>query len=141
MAYRKKLHRTLQILEATTEKLKEGLSPEFESRFEKSILVEIVTKRFEYTFESLWKCLKELLLEEGIDAASPLSCFKEAFKLKWIDPKYEEVFPLMVKKRNEIVHIDSDEEASEIYLLIKNTFADAIFALFAKAQTKLSQNG
>lgn len=138
MAYRQKLHRTLQILEATTEKLKEGLSPEFESRFEKNILVEIVTKRFEYTFESLWKFLKELLLEEGIEAASPLSCFKEAFKLKLIEPHYEEVFPLMVKKRNEIVHIYSDEDAYETYLLIKNTFAKAIFDLFKKARAKIS---
>ncbi|MBI4124793.1 MAG: nucleotidyltransferase substrate binding protein [Deltaproteobacteria bacterium] len=135
------MYRTVQILEATTEKLKEALSADFEKRFEKEILVEIATKRFEYTFESLWKFLKELLLEEGIEANSPLGCFQESFKLKWIDPQQEEVFPLMVKKRNEIVHIYSEEEAFEIYLLIKNTFAQAIFDLFEKGKKRFSQKG
>lgn len=135
MAYRKKLSRTFENLEASITKFKEALSDEFEKQYKKDVLVEIVTKRFEYTFENLWKSLKEKLLEEGIESASPLSCFKEAFKLKIIDKKFEEVFPLMVKKRNEIVHIYSDDEAYEIYLLIKNTFAEAIFDVFEKLKS------
>lgn len=130
--------RSFQIFEASQEKLKEALTPEFESRFEKEVLVEIVTKRFEYTFESLWKFLRELLLEEGIENNSPLSCFKAAFKIGWIDSKQEEVFPLMVKKRNEIVHIYSEEDAQEVYLLIKNTFAAAIFGIYEKGRQKIS---
>ncbi|MBI1882594.1 MAG: nucleotidyltransferase substrate binding protein [Chlamydiae bacterium] len=137
MAYRKKLQRSYQTLEAAITKLKEALQSDFEAKFEKDIWVEISTKRFEYTFESLWKFVKELLLEEGIETASPLSTFKEAFNLKWIDAKHEEIFPLMVKKRNEIVHIYSDDQASQISLLIKNTFAKAIFALFEKSKQRM----
>ncbi|MDP2599548.1 MAG: HI0074 family nucleotidyltransferase substrate-binding subunit [Deltaproteobacteria bacterium] len=129
MAYRKKLSRTFEIFEAAAQKLKEAIDPQFQARFEKGILIEIVTKRFEYTFESMWKCLKEVLLEEGIEALSPLSCFQEAFHAGIIPKEHEAVFPPMVKKRNEIVHIYSDEDAQEIFLLIKDSFSQAIFSL------------
>ena len=81
------------------QKLKEALNPEFQTRFQKDILIEVVTKRFEYTFESMWKCLKEILLEEGIQALSPLSCFQEAFHAGLIPKEHEAIFPTMVKKR------------------------------------------
>lgn len=130
MAYRKKLPRAFEKFEASLSKLNEAISPDFEKQYKHEVLVEIVIKRFEYTFESLWKTLKEVLLVEGIECASPLSSFKEAYTLGLIDKEYEEVFPLMVKKRNEIVHIYSDEDAQEVYLLVKNTFAAAILDLF-----------
>ncbi|MBI5883417.1 MAG: nucleotidyltransferase substrate binding protein [Elusimicrobia bacterium] len=129
MARREKLPRTLERFEAGLAKLKEAASPEFERKFERDILIEVLTKRFEYTFESAWKTLKELLLAEGIESLSPLGCFKEAFKLDLITPENEQVFPLMVKKRNEIVHIYSAEEAYETYLLVKSSFLPALGAL------------
>lgn len=132
MVYRKKLPRAFEKFEASLNKLTESLTPAFEKEYRHDVLIEIVTKRFEYTFESLWKTLKEVLLTEGIESASPLSSFKEAYSLGLIDKKYEEIFPLMVKKRNEIVHIYSDEDAEEVYLLIKNTFAAAIGDVFRK---------
>lgn len=121
--------RTLEKFEAGFNKLKEAVTKEFEAKFDKDIITEIVIKRFEYTFETLWKTLKELLISEGIEATSPLSCFKEAFNIGLIEKEYEEIFPLMVKKRNEIVHIYSDEDAYETYLLIKSTFITAIQSL------------
>lgn len=130
------MQRALERLEDSAAKLKESISEEFSSKYEKDILTEIITKRFEYTFESLWKFLKEFLLEEGIESNSPLSCFKESFALGLIDKKHEEIFPLMVKKRNEVVHIYSDEDAYEICLLIKNSFSEAIFDTLQKIQTK-----
>ena len=138
MAHRGKLSRSFEKFEASSSKLKKALEKEFGEGFEKDILIEVVTKRFEYTFESLWKFLRELLLEEGIEQNSPLGCFKEAFSLGLIDKKYEDVFPVMVKKRNEIVHIYSDEDAGEIYLLIKNTFAEAILDVLERSRSKLS---
>lgn len=132
MAYRKKLPRAFEKFEASLTKLSESISPDFEKQYEKDILIEIVVKRFEYTFESLWKTLREVLLAEGIECASPLGAFKGAFNLGLIDKGHEEIFPLMVKKRSEIVHIYSDEDAQEIYLLIKTAFAPAIDDLFGK---------
>ena len=138
MARRQKLSRTLENFEAAGQKLKEALNPEFQTRFQKDILIEVVTKRFEYTFESMWKCLKEILLEEGIQALSPLSCFQEAFHAGLIPKEHEAIFPTMVKKRNEIVHIYSDEDAEEIFIMIKDSFAQAIFALLDSLKTRRS---
>ena len=136
MAHRQKLSRTLENFEAAAKKLKEALDPEFQAQFKKDILIEVITKRFEYTFESMWKCLKEILLEEGIQALSPLSCFQEAFHAGLIPKDQEAIFPTMVKKRNEIVHIYSDEDAEEIFLLIKDTFSHAIFSLLKHLQSR-----
>ena len=126
MAYRKKLPRTFEKFEASLKKLNESTTDKFEAKYDKDVLIEIVVKRFEYTFESLWKLLKEVVLTEGVECASPLGAFKEGFALGLIDKKNEDIFPLMVKKRNEIVHVYSDEDAEEIYHLIKNTFTPAI---------------
>ena len=48
-----------------------------------SVVVRDATiQRFEYTFEALWKFLKEYLKErEGIICNSPKSCFRELFSL------------------------------------------------------------
>ena len=48
-----------------------------------SVVVRDATiQRFEYTFEALWKFLKEYLKErEGIICNSPKSCFRELFFL------------------------------------------------------------
>lgn len=134
MAYRQKLSRTFEKFEASLNKLNESISEDFEAKYDGEILIEIVVMRFEYTFEGLWKTLKEIVIAEGLECASPLGAFKEAFNLGIIDKKYEEVFPLMVKKRNEIVHIYSEDDAKEIYLLIKNTFTPAINAVFEKLE-------
>lgn len=139
MARGQKLSRTFENFEAAAQKLKQALEPQFQAQFQKDILIEIVTKRFEYTFESMWKCLKEILLKEGIEALSPLSCFQEAFHAGLIPKKHEAVFPTMVKKRNEIVHIYSDEDAEEVFLLIKDSFSTAIFSVldYLKSRPKI----
>ncbi len=51
------------------------------------IVIDATIQRFEYTFEALWKFLKEYLKErEGIISNSPKSCFREFFKLDIIYP-------------------------------------------------------
>ena len=67
-----KFRRTLGKFEEALESLKEWGIPE-------ELLAEVVTKRFEYTFESIWKTVKEYLRFQGIECNSPRSCFKEAF--------------------------------------------------------------
>jgi len=130
MAFRKKLPRAFEKFEASLTKLKESLTAQFQKKYPNDILVEIVTKRFEYTFEGLWKTLKEILLTEGIECASPLSAFKEAYSLGLIREEDQEIFPLMVRKRIEIVHIYSDEDAQEVFLMIKDSFVSAIDSVY-----------
>lgn len=57
-------------------------------------------------------------------------------RLRLIKNEHEEIFPLMVKKRNEIVHIYSDEDAYETYLLVKSTFVDAIQCLLTSLMSR-----
>lgn len=137
MARREKLWRAFGRFEAAVVKLKTAVDPDFQAQFQKDILIEIITKRFEYTFESLWKCLQEILREEGIQATTPLACFQEAFHAGLIPESSEEIFPLMVRKRNEIVHIYSDENAEEVYTLIKHNFIQAMLAVLERVRTHL----
>jgi len=53
MARRKKLSRTFEKFEAGLNKLTEAVSKDFETKYDNDVLVEIVTKRFEYTFETM----------------------------------------------------------------------------------------
>ncbi len=91
------------------------------------VLVEVVTKRFEYTFESLWKTIKTYLLEmKGIDCSSPMDCFKSAFQERLIPPDYENIFIDIIRTRNEIVHIYDEDAAKTVYGKIVSDYIDAI---------------
>ncbi len=90
------------------------------ANLEKEILIEVVTKRFEYTFESMWKSLMEFFRTEGIICTTPMQCFREALKAGIISEEYEEIFPAIVEKRNRIVHIYDFEQAAVIYDFIKS---------------------
>ena len=58
-----------------------------------TIVRDATIQRFEYTFESLWKFLKEYLKEnEGIIANSPKSCFREIFSLGLLKEEEAEKF-------------------------------------------------
>jgi len=87
--------------------------------FSEDFLIEITTKRFEYTYESLWKTLKEFLKVQGIECNSPRSCFKEALKEGIIEEKFERLFYDLIILRNILVHIYDENQAKDIYEKIK----------------------
>jgi len=98
------------------------------------LIIEVATKRFEYTFESMWQALKEYLRVEGIDCPTPLKCFKEIFKIGMIEENQESVFIDMIEKRNQMVHIYDLKRAQEIYEFIKT---DAVFSAIQTVYNKL----
>jgi len=87
-------------------------------------------QRFEYTFEAVWKFLKEYLKEkEGIICNSPKSCFREIFSLGLLNEEEIIKFLEMTDRRNETSHTYKEEVAQLIYnkikdysLLIRNLF-------------------
>ena len=95
-------------------------SPFLTEIFKEEFLIEITTKRFEYTYEALWKTLKELLRLQGLECNSSKSCFKEAFKEGLIEERHEETFLEMIALRNRLVHIYDEEMAKEVYLKLKD---------------------
>ncbi len=82
-----------------------------------SIIVrDAAIQRFEYTFEALWKFLKEYLREkEGIIANSPKSCFREIFSLGLLSEEEAEKSLKMTDRRNDTSHTYKEEVAEIIY--------------------------
>jgi nucleotidyltransferase substrate binding protein (TIGR01987 family) len=71
---------------------------------------------FEYTVESVWKCLQLYLLQrEGIECYSPKSCLREAKNAGLLD-EGETVRALeMIDDRNLTAHTYHEEIADAIY--------------------------
>lgn len=100
--------------------LEEILKPPF------SIIVRDATiQRFEYTFEALWKFLKEYLKErEGIVSNSPKSCFREIFSLGFITEEETVKCLEMTDRRNDTSHTYKEEVAQIIYSKIPEYFSE-----------------
>ncbi len=90
-----------------------------ENFFSEEFLIEITTKRFEYTYEAMWKCIKDFLELRGIECYSPRSCFGALIKEGIVKEEYEPTLAEMIKLRNALVHTYDEEKAKEIYKLIK----------------------
>ena len=87
-----------------------------------SVIVRDATiKRFEYTFDTLWKFLKEYLkVNKGISVNSPKDCFREIFSQGFTSEEETEKLLEMTDSRNETVHTYKQEVANKIYPKIKD---------------------
>lgn len=85
-----------------------------------SIIVrDAAIQRFEYTFEALWKFLKEYLKgQEGIICNSPKSCFREAFSLGLLTEEETVKFLEMTDDRNMTTHTYKEEVSQILYARI-----------------------
>ena len=77
-------------------------------------------QKFEYTVELLWKSLKTLSKETGIDLNSPKSVFKHAFTFSNLTDKEKELALEMIDDRNKIAHEYKDYIMNVIYPKLKN---------------------
>lgn len=111
------------------ETLKEILDEPF------SVIVRDATiQRFEYTFEALWKFLKEYLKErEGIICNSPKSCFREFFLLEMITEAATVNFLEMTDDRNMTSHTYKEEVSKILYEKMRNHYV-----LMEKLMDKIS---
>jgi len=73
-------------------------------------------QRFEYTFEALWKFLKEYLKnEKGIICNAPKDCIREVFAQGFLSEEETEKFLMMADSRNETSHTYNENIAEKIY--------------------------
>lgn len=87
------------------------------------IVRDATIQRFEYTFEALWKFLKEYLKEkEGIVSNSPKACFKEIFSLGFLTEEETVRCLEMTDRRNDTSHTYKEEVAKLIYSKIKGYY-------------------
>jgi nucleotidyltransferase substrate binding protein (TIGR01987 family) len=82
-----------------------------------SIIVrDAAIQRFEFTFEALWKFLKEYLKEqEGIICNSPKACFRELFPLGLLSESETVTFLAMTDDRNMTSHTYKEEVSQIIF--------------------------
>ncbi len=89
-----------------------------------SIIVRDATiQRFEYTFKSFWKTLKEYLKEyEGVQCGSPKSCFREAMSIGLLSEEETVMCLEMTDYRNLTSHTYLEEVAQRIYEKVKDYY-------------------
>lgn len=93
------------------------LQEALETPLTETLALDGTIQRFEFTFELAWKTLKAFLEDQGIICRSPKACFKEAFKMGWIED--EESWISLLQARNMTSHVYSEGMAVEIYESIK----------------------
>jgi nucleotidyltransferase substrate binding protein (TIGR01987 family) len=76
------------------------------------IYLDVIVKRFEFTYEMAWKAIKRYLDYQGITCKSPRSCFKEAYAQGMLDE--EQVWLEMIEYRNLAAHIYEQEEIEQL---------------------------
>ncbi|MEJ5166607.1 MAG: HI0074 family nucleotidyltransferase substrate-binding subunit [Thermoanaerobaculia bacterium] len=106
-----KLNFRIREFERALNSLKEVLKEPY------SVIVRDSTiKRFEYTFDLMWKSLKDYLnFSEGILCNSPKKCFREAFSVGIIDEEQTTMLIEMTDDRNLTSHTYIEKIAENIY--------------------------
>jgi len=99
-------------LEKAVCKLKEALCLEPDEYIRDSVI-----KRFEISFELLWKLIKRIADSENLECYSPKSCLKLAYQMGLI--KDEEIFLSILEYRNLLVHTYNEFEAENVYNFVK----------------------
>ncbi len=97
-------------LEKGLNKLKEVI--EIKS-IDREIKRDSTIKRFEFSYELMWKNLKRILEIEGFNPKSPRETFEFAYKNDIIEN--EDIWLNMLMDRNIAVHVYNEEEVDKIY--------------------------
>lgn len=101
------------------------------------VIRDAAIQRFEYTFEALWKFLREYLrVKEGIISNSPKGCFREIFALGFLTEDETVNCLEMTDRRNETSHTYKEEVAQIIYSKIKE-YLGLMMSLLNKFKDKI----
>jgi len=93
-------------------------------------------KRFEFTFEAIWKLIRIYLREkEGVDVGSPKSTFRECLKVNLLDEEKTNLALQMVDHRNLTVHTYNEELIDIIYAEL-NRYQELLEILVGKIKEK-----
>jgi nucleotidyltransferase substrate binding protein (TIGR01987 family) len=86
--------------------------------------IDATIQRFEFTFELVWKFLKDYFSEKGIILNYPKEILQEAFAVGLIDN--ESLWLQMLSDRNMTSHTYNETLADEIYFRIRNYVPELI---------------
>lgn len=110
-------------------RLKEAINIKEESDIKRDAVI----KRFEFSYELLWKTYKRIARLQKLDYFNPKACFQFAFKSGLIED--EELFLEIIDARNKTTHVYSEKEAKKIYDFIKEKVINA----FDRAEKKIRE--
>ncbi len=99
---------------------------EFKNEGFGDVYLDLIVKRFEFTYEMSWKAVKRYLEFIGLEAKSPRGVFKEAYAQQIITD--EDIWLDMIEQRNLSSHVYDESEMNEI-LEKKNIYKDAFVML------------
>ncbi|WP_117232559.1 HI0074 family nucleotidyltransferase substrate-binding subunit [Vibrio maerlii] len=85
-----------------------------------------LVQTFEFSFELMWKTLKDLLEFEGFDVASPRSVIRTALEARHIDSEQCETLLEALMKRNLLSHTYDEQNVLQAQELIKSQFSPVI---------------
>ncbi|HHY74197.1 MAG TPA: nucleotidyltransferase [Bacillus bacterium] len=111
-----KLKQSMSNLKNALDRLEDAVQRETTDK----LLIDGTIQRFEFTIELFWKTLKRFLEEDGVEATTPRSTLKEAYKANWIHN--EEIWLKMLKDRNSTSHVYDEKLAERIYKNIKQYY-------------------
>ena len=98
------------------------------------IYLDLIVKRFEFTYEMAWKAIKHYLDYLGIGVKSPRAAFKEGYAQGLIAS--EELWLEMIEQRNLGAHVYDEIELGPIRDAV-GRYAEAFGALRARLETEL----
>jgi uncharacterized protein YutE (UPF0331/DUF86 family) len=109
---------------------------ELEGRLEEEVLYEVSVKRFEYTYESLWKTVRLFLIElKGLECNSPVDCFRTLYAVGLKGEEETKELMKTIRLRNELMHVYDFSTAESSYSYIKQV----VVPLFGKVLERLGQ--
>ncbi|MBM4395735.1 MAG: nucleotidyltransferase substrate binding protein [Deltaproteobacteria bacterium] len=77
------------------------------------LAVDGTIQRFEFAYELFWKTLKAVLLEVGVDTATPRDALVEAFAAGWLED--DRMAVRMLQARNLTLHTYDEALARDVY--------------------------
>lgn len=108
---------------------------EFKNEGFEDVYLDLIVKRFEFTYEMSWKALKRYLEFLGFEPKSPRMTFKEAYAQQLIED--EDVWLEMIEQRNLTSHIYDESEIEEI-LNKRELYKETFTQLKAKLEAGLA---
>ncbi len=108
----------LQHLKKALARLEEACSKTNLNELEEAGLVQV----FEFTFELLWKTLKDFLFFQGFSEKSPRSVIRRGFEAGYINEGDSELLLLALQNRNLLSHTYEEELAKKNVSLIKEEY-------------------
>ncbi len=103
------------------------------------IVRDATIQRFEYTFELLWKTLKDYLEKvEYIPCNSPKNCFREALKEGILSEEEAELCLEMLEDRNLSVHTYFEEIAQKIYENVRINYFKLIKSIIQRLDERIN---